>query len=119
MSDKNSFKSQPKVITNDNHLPIKNSHRAIQHSHLQNIENASFDDLVQGPQGGGGKLYVVNNNIKFRTKDKTPESIAAQLVAPSKKNCEYLISFGKKKQTLYKCVKVNGKVSKVTRLYNK
>jgi len=117
------FKSQPEnvhldIITNNNHLPIKASHNKINHTHKQNVENSSFDDLVQEPpQEGGGKLYIVNDNIKFRTKDKNPEKIAAQLVAPSRKNCEFLISMGKKGK-LFKCVKKKGKIYKVIPLYN-
>tara|TARA_B100000780_G_scaffold250841_4_gene197178 strand:- start:1606 stop:2040 length:435 start_codon:yes stop_codon:yes gene_type:complete len=119
------FKSQPDIIThitNDNHLPISTSNKKITNSHKQNIENSSFDDEVQEPQEGGGKLYIVNNEIKFRTIDKNPEKIGALIVAPSKKNCEFLISMGKTNKTnktLFKCVKKNGKVIKVTPLYYK
>ena len=118
------FKSQPdivhhEIITNNSHLPINASHKKIDHSHKQNVENSSLDDLVQEPpQQGGGKLYTVNGNIKFRTKDKNPEKIAAQLVAPSKKNCDFLISMGKKGR-LFKCVQKKGKVCKDTPLYKK
>jgi len=119
--------SNTKIIGYDKHIStnskvITNNHGSLVHetnnntlaTHNQRTEWAKYDHLVEGPpQEGGGKIYTVDN-VKFKTNDKHPEYIAAKIVQPSRKNCHFLITLNNK---LYKCVKKNKRIVRVTSLY--
>ena len=101
--------SSPQKTETITHNPIQEAQKhKLSQTHLQNIENASLDSNVPEPPlesfslfGGSHKYFV--DGITFITNDSNPEKIAAQLVAPRNKNCQYLINFGtKNSQKLYK-----------------
>ena len=80
----------------------------------ENFSNVKPYDPTQGT------LYTLSGGGKFRTKDKNPEFIAAQLEQPRFKNCQFLVQLkkgGSKKGKLYKCTKKNGKICSVVEHY--
>lgn len=82
----------------------------------------TFSDGVEPFDPNQGTLYFLSGGGQFRTTDKKPEFIAAQLEQPRFKNCQFLISLQKggcKNCTLFKCTKKNGKIKSVVKLYNK
>ena len=110
-----------KIIGNNVSLmdTLNKSNEIAQQVNANNV-GEKFSNIVKPYDPLGGTLYELSGGGKFRTRDKHPEYIAAQLEQPRFKNCQFLVQIkkgGSKKSKLYKCIKKNGKICSVKEHY--